>query len=363
MSKLGFSKVNIFDSGKFSQNFTERVNVFLENPSSFLSKKSLTDCLAILNEKQCGNFLNRTSDGRLKIDVETSEVVSYLACVDLLPDSEVSYKPNSTRFPDIIIDSWFGVEVKSSKSSKETLGNSSVQRGIGLKEIYTAIFTEHEFVKMVPYEEIISGIKVDHNPRFGLRLDGESAFNFRKTFNCTFVEYLNKSVEEKHGMVRSYLLNSSSVQDWMWYHGRDDDFAVSTIGKNLLIAWRNLDKGHFRIEVLSLKPRWVIEGNHEKLREWTLKKYGAIGAVKDVFSGGGKKAAKNQKDIKLPKVFYWMDYCLEEIYKYLHDKNLNGDAWANEALSLVVEQTETGRNRLESKEALYLRERIGKVFT
>jgi len=84
--------------------------------------------------------------------------------------------------------------------------------------------------------------------------------------------------------------------------------------------------------------------------------------MKDVFSGGGKGVAKEKSGMKLPRVFHWVDFCLENVHEYLSEKQLDRDAWAREALTLIVEHTNKGRNQLEMSEAIYLKERVRKVF-
>lgn len=212
--------------------------------------------------------------------------------------SDAIYNKKSKSFPDIYsLENGTGFEVKKTNSGDGTLGNSVTQKKPKVLLIYSIWFRiDLEKVYIHPYANIIQSIKVDHNPRFYLKLPTSTITDdsFFKNHSTSFQSYLELSIAEKNTFLKNYLKSDSSIETWRWFMGEDQKVDANDTLYNLLrIAQENWS------QINSNEVRLFIFENHLNLLsgkkiDWhafdpiIFKKFNAIGPIKDVCTAGGK---------------------------------------------------------------------------
>lgn len=109
-------------------------------------------------------------------------------------------------FPDIIIDNFYGLEVKQTESSRfNSTGNSIFEgtRHPSVKDIYLMMCKKGGGVdiRWAPYEDTLIDIGVTHSPRYLISLEDDSESLFRK-LDISYDEFNALGMEEKMKVVR-----------------------------------------------------------------------------------------------------------------------------------------------------------------
>jgi hypothetical protein len=280
------------------------------------------------------NFLTVLDQNRT-MNPEECEFISCFILNQLF-DSEVSYKFKSTRFPDIIIENEnLGFEIKRVTNLKNgTLGNSVLQDNPELTDIITIVFRGKisEGVLIKRYEDLITAIKVDHNPRFFLYLDNKTSFN--EKFGMSMRSFLQLSLKDKSLFLKKYLRDNACQEDmWLWYMGLEDSEILELIADNIESRWLSLDKNEIIIKVFSDKPEILQQANYHELRKYIIKEFKCWGPIKDIFTAGGREPVN-----KLPKLFQHLLSNLPAIKERLNQNMADINCWKANMIKFINEK-------------------------
>jgi hypothetical protein len=332
-----------------SEGILQKPSIILEYEDWLLSSSTKTA------KRKIHDILRGVERGDFHLNGETAELVAATALLQVFTQEEVDLKFGSTRFPDAIVKTDYGVEIKYIGDGHETLGNSSVQSDPGVEEIYTLVFTNQGTVVFKKYEELITGIKVDHNPRFGLSLShGES---FKDTIGISLVEFMRLPDEQKHGIVRDYLREKSGGRDWMWYLGEQDSQHVIELLGKLKRNWESIDRDELRIAVFALALDTVNRSNYDDLVSWVVTNYECYGPIKDCFTAGGTVLLESNQ-IRVPRIFYHFDNLLPKIVQRLISDGIDQNKWIANATEWIEAKIDSPQNGLSRESADYLLNRI-----
>ncbi len=228
-------------------------------------------------------------------DSDKAEAIVVEAVASVDSGADISYQRGSNRFPDIIVNRSLGIEVKCTQKGKTILGNSVLQEDPGVSELLSVWFLlDERKVHIRPYAELISSVKVDHNPRFLLSLDKSQRIEqiYGKTAN-DLVRYFKLPVREKHAILKNHLSKQSDIEDWKWFMGKPDDeltlqiFGLfekakkewKRVGRERIVTYVFLEKMEDLAAARSL--RW------HRLYPDIFMRFKAIGPLKDCFTAGG----------------------------------------------------------------------------
>lgn len=237
------------------------------------------------------------------------------------------------RFPDIIAERFYGVEVKSTKSDHWTSTGSSIlesTRDVNVEDIYMLFGklggVRPEF-KCRPYDEVLSEIAVTHSPRYLIDMNlskentifskmGVSYNDFRTSPDCIAVarQYYKDKALRENKLEMPWWITSENVDK-----GRSFNIRM----------WNALDaeeKKNLKLLSMILFPEALDpKGGKDKYNQTTLwmcsYKQVIIPNVRDMYSSGGRIQKVNGKLLEKPasKVFYQIVRHANEIKELLNN--------------------------------------------
>ena len=231
------------------------------------------------------------------------------------------------KFPDIIANNYYGVEVKSSKRGWESTGSSIMEgtRIDGIERIYMTFGKLDKPVRFLskPYEECLSDIAVTHSPRYKIDMHlrtGETVFD-KIGIPYDTLRTLDNPIKPVSDYYRKRLKPGEAL--W-WAPEQDPEEAVSSTVK----TWNNLSKEEqatYISKAYALFPE--ITDPHNRM------KYNAFGLwlvtqgiyhpnVRDSFTAGGKYTIDvNGTSVRLPATFKRIEEHAEEIALFIEQQS------------------------------------------
>lgn len=203
---------------------------------------------------------------------------------------------SGARFPDIIIGSHFGIEVKTTKDdSWKSIGSSIVEstRIESVKEIFLLFGKLGGRVGFAcaPYEACMSGIAVTHLPRY--QIDMELCRHTQPTIferlNIPYDRFCRLDETEKVKAVRSFYkrLGKEQGREVMpWWIGEDTSTKMNLVNYSSLSA---AEKNRLRARGFVLFPSLFNSMGYDRIAFWLCNRYSIINHnVRDGFSAGGQ---------------------------------------------------------------------------
>lgn len=211
------------------------------------------------------------------------------------------------KFPDIIANNYYGVEVKTSKNQHwKSTGNSVLEstRISSIDKIYLffgKLCAPVDF-KFRKYEECLHEVAVTHSPRYliDMKLKEEDTIFSKLGIDYDDLRTRKNPIKPIVDYYRSKLKQGEELW-WM-----DNDKALNFT----IRQWSNLtedEKNQKRIEAFSLFPEIFSKSSKKylQLSSWLVSKYGIISpSLRDSFTAGGRVLISiNGKDVKFPRIF------------------------------------------------------------
>lgn len=259
------------------------------------------------------------------------------------------------RFPDIVANKYYGVEVKSTTKNHWTTTGNSVLEGTrikGVERIYLLfgkMVTPIEF-KCKPYEDCLSEVVVTHSPRYLINMDLVEGQTFFDKLGTSY-DTLRKSQNPVRPIVEYYrqFLRPGDDVWWLDQEGSRTTGAVIRLWKNLPIELRR----EYNLKAMIFFPKVFSNAGdkYERLATWLVNMYGVISPnVRDHFSAGGQGQIEwgNRVYANIPKIIVNLINYLPEIKKLLQETENEvlshyweidiDDKW-NNWIDLVIENT------------------------
>lgn len=212
-------------------------------------------------------------------------------------------------FPDIVAETFFGVEVKSTKSDKWISTGSSIvesTRNHQVDNIYMFFGklggTPPQF-RCRPYQDCLSNIAVTHSPRYMIDMTlkdkgGQTIFD---KLNVSYNEFYKR--DDKIDLVRNYYIDQSLEKEELpWWVGRNNiDDSIDVASKIGLISNCSiLERNKLKAQMVVLFPE-VINGNYKKAALWLCTCKGLLDLnLRDSFSSGGQWRFMNGEVLAIP---------------------------------------------------------------
>lgn len=287
-------------------------------------KNLMYDTNTILNEEAKRNS-NKVA--KLKgVDLEpfVEEVMNTCSVGTPFEGTIIRYGDN--KFPDIVANKLYGVEVKTSINNHwKTIGNSILET-TRIDEV------EHIFMlfgklakpiefKIRPYKECLSGVAVTHYPRYQIDMNLEQG---QSIFDKIGIEYddLRKSNSPTIPIAQYYRSKLKEGQSLWWAGDTLEDFERPSPIE--IKIWNTLSKDE-RNNLLacgiSLFPEILFSSSSNKYNRFTLWMVTNCGVitpnVRDLFSAGGRIDLHLPKTThpNLPRVFETVNKHKQQIYK------------------------------------------------
>ncbi len=221
------------------------------------------------------------------------------------------------RFPDIIANTYYGIEVKSTKTNHWTSTGSSIMestRDANVEDIYMLFGKmggDCPQFKCRPYEDVLYDIAVTHSPRYLIDMGISKEETIFAKMDTTYDDF--RKDEDSIGKVRRYYYQKAiktNKQEMPWWITFDN----VDVGKSFNVRlWNTLDmeeKRRLQAMCMVLFPEALNpkrdNSKYNQTSLW-LCSYNQVVMpnIRDLYSAGGKIKAVNGKllDIPVAQVF------------------------------------------------------------
>ncbi|MDE6859094.1 MAG: hypothetical protein K2J65_01620 [Duncaniella sp.] len=236
---------------------------------------------------------------------------------------------SGAKFPDIMAEKYYGVEVKSTiKNHWTSTGSSIVEstRDEFVENIYMLfgkLGGEYAQFRCRPYQDVLCEIAVTHCPRYLINMElkeGNSIFDKMGTSYDKF-----RTSKDSISQVRQYYKSKALEQGklempwWLGDGGGEDVPSAVTVR-----FWRDLtvaEKLRFQAQIFILFPE-VLISKYDNASLWLCTTKGILNPhIRDTFTAGGRirKAGGNVLDAGCPQIYKQITNCASEIKRYLSD--------------------------------------------
>lgn len=199
------------------------------------------------------------------------------------------------KFPDIVVQKYFGLEVKSSSQKHwRTLGNSIMEttRVEDVERIYLLfgqLYQSPSF-KVRPYEDCLSEIVVTHSPRYLVDMNTPKGQSFFDKIKIPYDEL--RSLEQPIKPVIQYYKQFLKAGEELWWMGQEEEPQAQSM---IIRLWSNLsleEKKIIRLQAFGLFPELFQSksaNKYNRLSIWLIREQNiSCHSLRDVFSAGGK---------------------------------------------------------------------------
>lgn len=255
---------------------------------------------------------------------------------------------SGAKFPDIIAETYFGVEVKSTIKDHWTSTGSSIVESTRDKNVDNIYLLFGKLggnpvqFKCRPYQAVMSEIAVTHSPRYLIDMNtkrGDSIFDKMGVSYDTF-----RTSDDAIQQVRNYYRRKAELEgkiEMPWWLSDNSEEATSAMTVRIWNEVPLAERDHLIAQMFILFPE-VIAGKYERASLWLCTAKSILNPnVRDTFSAGGKVYFVDKKKVAksiggYPKVFKIVVDHIDLIKTYLsNDDFIEGNfVWEfNKALN------------------------------
>lgn len=201
---------------------------------------------------------------------------------------------SGASFPDIILDNYYGVEVKTTQGKHwKSVGSSILEstRKEEIKRIYLTFGKLSHPVGFIsrPYEECLYDIAVTHYPRYLIDMETKQG---KTIFDRLHIDYDTlREMDEPVKPVADYYRRQLKPGESLWWAPGEEDAAQSPILK-LWTALSTEDKNTLTVQGYALFPEILRASSTTKYQRYALWMATARSVIntniRDQFSAGGK---------------------------------------------------------------------------
>ncbi len=224
---------------------------------------------------------------------------------------------SGVKFPDIIAENYYGIEVKSTKEdSWKSIGSSIVEntRIESITNIYMLfgkLGGQRAEFKCLPYEDCLCNIAVTHSPRYLIDMQ------LKENMNPTIFEKIGMSYEnfrlkdeiEKIDSVRHYYKEKAKAEgkvEMPWWMGNSASSVTLSFFNDLDTASKEL----LKVRMWILFPEILSSNTNERISAfkraalWLCNRHSLLCYnVRDLFTSGGQYIVQNNPKIIVPGSF------------------------------------------------------------
>lgn len=211
------------------------------------------------------------------------------------------------RFPDIVAERFYGVEVKSTKEDSWRSTGSSIVENTRIEDVsriymlFAKLGGDVAMFRCRPYESCLSNIAVTHSPRYLVDMaltEGKGKTIFQK-MGISYDDFRALKEKEKIAFVRNYYKRQGSKKQMVmpWWMGGDSASEVNISFYNDISKQK---KEELQARMFILFP-CVFNSEFKPLALWICNRYSLLCPnMRDLFTAGGKVVAIGEKTLKAP---------------------------------------------------------------
>lgn len=247
------------------------------------------------------------------------------ACIDTPFNPENVILVSGHKFPDIVADGFYGVEVKSTNKDHWTSTGSSIVESTRIDSVESIYMlfgklggNPPEF-RCRPYQDVMYDIAVTHSPRYLIDMTlkkGETIFD-KLNYPYDKLRTSPDAIERvKHYYKKQAKKQGGSMPWWI------DDVETEPISMNIRL-WSTLSKPYrneLKAQLLVLFPE-VVNSDYRNAALWLASAKGIVNpSFRDVFTAGGKVfIIDGKKDDELPRMWKTLSDNYKAVKKCLLD--------------------------------------------
>ncbi|NOQ26795.1 MAG: hypothetical protein GQ564_15650 [Bacteroidales bacterium] len=266
------------------------VNKDVDNSDFEQLLSKTTDTLYTESTKAKDKYLKLLGN---KLEDEVYDVMC--SCAASTPFEGTIELISGQKFPDIIANNFYGVEVKSTKQNHwKTTGNSVLEstRVENIQKIYMLFGKIHEPIefKYRSYEDCLYDVIVTHSPRYAIDMNLEEG---KTIFDKISMEYdvVRNSLNPIKPFKDYYRKKLSEGQELWWLD--NEEYTPDSI---IFKLWKTIsleEKESIKITGQTYFPEILSNNNHVKYDRFTMwlsvKKRIICPNVRDLFTAGGQE--------------------------------------------------------------------------
>ncbi len=203
---------------------------------------------------------------------------------------------SGARFPDIVAEKYYGVEVKTTKENCWRSTGSSIVESTRVEDVsriymlFGNLGSNPAMFRCRPYENCLSNIAVTHSPRYMIDMElaecqDQNIFSKMRIDYDTFRLMDDKA---KISRVRHYYKEQAKARgklEMPWWMGDDDTARVSLSFYNDLST---KDKENINVRMFILFP-CIFNREYKRVALWLCNRYALLcHNMRDTFTAGGK---------------------------------------------------------------------------
>ncbi len=233
------------------------------------------------------------------------------------------------KFPDIVANKYYGVEVKTTKQNHWTTTGNSVLENTRVESVERIFMLFGKMVKPVefkcrPYEECLSDVVVTHSPRYMINMnlpEGQTIFD---KLNVPYDELRNlfNPIKPITDYYKQFLKEGESL----WWLDQGEPKATSLI----IRLWNNLsieDKEQYKLRSMMLFPEIFScrQDKFNRLAVWLVNSESIVCPnIRDIFTAGGRDIIKwNNKSLNVPQIIYKLSMSISALKKLINDTEID----------------------------------------
>ena len=256
-----------------------------------------------------------------------------LACLDSPFDANEVKLISGQRFPDIIADKYYGIEVKSTKENHWTSTGSSIVETTRVENVddifmlFGKLGGEIPEFRCRPYQDVLYDIAVTHSPRYLINMELKEEDTIFSKMGTTYDSF--RQSDDAIAQVRKYYKEKARIQnrqEMPWWITSDNIEKPHSFNIKL---WNSLDlreKRELQAKCMILFPealnpaRSMSKYNNTTL--WLCSYNQVVNPnIRDLYSAGGKITHVNEEKLKtpVPQVFNQIVEYSDEIKNILRN--------------------------------------------
>jgi hypothetical protein len=229
------------------------------------------------------------------------------ACYDTPFDPNEVRLVSGQRFPDIVAEKYYGIEVKSTEKDHWTSTGSSIVESSRITDVeriymmFGKLGGEYAEFKCRPYQDVLSEIAVTHSPRYLIDMtlgEGESIF---EKMGTTYD--LLRTSPDKIEQVRKYYRDkakSEGKQEMPWWLSENESVKMNLRLWTTQNAQYNEENKRITAKIFILFPE-ILNSQYGDIAMWLCARYSIVAHnLRDIFSAGGQMTHIDGKQLAFP---------------------------------------------------------------
>lgn len=239
------------------------------------------------------------------------------------------------KFPDIVANQFYGVEVKTTKSNHWKSIGSSVAEGTrveGVERIFMLFGKMCSPVEFMcrPYEDCLSDVVVTHSPRYQIDMTLKAGETIFDKINVPYDDL--RKQEDPIKTVLKYYKSQLKEGESTWWSGDNEP-----VNQMIIRLWNHLssfERENYMIKGFCLFPE-LLGNKQDKFNRFAIwlptKESIVCPNVRDVFTAGGTGTLLFDKKLysSLPQIFVKLDRNIDKIRTSLNgiEPDLLNEYW------------------------------------